>query len=596
MSEGSFVELQDNSFIAPSIKNFRITNIAGQQPANIFFKTNPNDYVGDEIDMRGKIATNYFNSVDWSKPTTTSNKLNVTVDWGYNNILGTGNSSTDTFTITQGTTPANNTLTNYYLWIPSRAENLRITGNTGQVLSLENEDGTTWTNSGFTLVAGQEAWLHSNADQYIVTAIPVVNDVTDKAKAKQGIAAFAESPVLQQTVLSLDPGTLYYFKIYGLKGKVKTEVVTMLSGSWGNSIAYSSPALIRHPDLSDAATAEVTATSTMNGFKVEILGWELAESFEVCYTIDNGGADFTKANHQRIISNSRSVDVTTSTTANYYVKVRPLIGSQQVASDANLTTVHGSAKGVSVVSGSAGNSPLDQTLVSEYITFFPFYGTLTFGTTISTGNHYVSLATMRTYADATTLTAFPFDVIGEVVTDVNNNDYTVMRTSSWSSTTCGSVWLKNISGVTAPANGTFTCGVSKRARQVFKINGLTVDYICSRVDVDVDIAEISDAVNKPLVIRIYQETKENDADSISINASETAFTADMDMTIRSANGSRNLIVDLCDPTDLTTTNPSHTYNADLKQQSGLAGRITIMARPKPVSQTTVYQRTIGATN
>jgi len=584
MSEGSFVELQDNSFIAPSIKNFRITNIAGQQPTHTFFKTNPNDYSGDEMDMRGKIATNYVNSTDWSKPTTTSNKLDVTVEWGYVNILGTGNSSTNTFTITQGTTPANNTLTDYYLWIPSRAENLRITGNTGQVLSLENENGTEWTNSGFTLVAGSEAWIHSNADQYFVTAIPVLNAVQDKTKAKQGIAALAESPTLQQAVLTLDPGTQYYFKIYGQKGKVKTEVVTMASGSWGNSIAYASPALIKHPDI-DSTDATVTAASTTNGFNVAISGWSLAESFEICYTLDNNGANFTDARQTRIITSARSIDVTTSAISNWYIKCRPLIAGQQVASDATLNTIHGSTKGVSCVSGSSGNSPNDQVIVTKYITFFPFYGTLTFGSTISTTLHYVSLATMRTYVDATTLTAFPFDIIGEVITDVNGNDYSVMRAGAFTTTTCGSVLLKNVSGVTAPANGAFSLGVSKRARQVFKMNGLPINYNLSRIDVDVDLLDASDPVNKPLVIRVYQEGQESNADSVSISGSEQAFTSDADAVISSASGNRNLIIDLCDPSDLASTSPAHTYNQDHKMEAGFAGQVSVIGRPMPLTNT-----------
>ena len=107
--------------------------------------------------------------------TNTANKLGITVQWGYSDIVGTGGNNN--FTVTSSALNVIiNELAGYYFYIPSIQTNFKIIGNTATtsgttILNITNIDDTSHNLTGVNTTSSNYGIVHSNADEYTVRAI-----------------------------------------------------------------------------------------------------------------------------------------------------------------------------------------------------------------------------------------------------------------------------------------------------------------------------------------------------------------------------------------------------------------------------------------
>ncbi len=528
---GRYVEVESD---VPNVPlNIRVTDINGVKLR----------YVEDAI--KGNISDEAYHF--------STNKLRITIKWGYEDITGNGGSNTFTIINHEFT---ENALAGYYLYIPTLSKNLKIVSNlagtSGQtVCTVTNEDGTSWDGTGVS-VSSTPALIHTNADEYSLIAIPQKDSVYTYESREEKLIKFAESPTKMSTEIELETGTKYLIKVKaGKKGKF-SNYAEMPSGTfmkYNVAQTYDKPLLVKHPNIATEGT--LTVTTSRNGFVVNVSGWTEAEQYEIIYTTKAGGANFTDPTVGRqVIYNpkylgTRSVDIPTLISANYNVKVRPLIAGQQV-----VTT----PLSANVVSGSAGNMPGDQVILSTYITHKTYSGTLAW-------NSQIGVATVTdivTPASGTqSVTSLSGELEGCILTDSAGNDFLIAGVLG-----ANVFELINLKDKAyTPQAGTCTIGVSKRGRMIYKSNKFTIDYEIVRIDFDCDIKR-----GENVTLRAYQQGKEESADTLLINASDSPFTTECNVMLLGVYGDRNLIVDLYDP--------AGTYN-----KGCLSGQLTIYARP-----------------
>lgn len=477
--------------------------------------------------------------------------VNVLLGWDYDYITGTaGNGS---FTIDNaGLSFSNNALAGKYLYIFTANTgvvnvNLLITSNTGLNLTVTNIDGSPWDGTGI-IVTTIPAWIHENVDYYEIVATPVVsgNPTTSQRIEITSSDRFnVNQPLLLEKSMQLQTGIKCRFRIRACtkgSGSDWTEMLT--SGTLDGQY----PTVIKVPDI--ANDGQLGAVPTRFGFRVTIQGWTTAEQFQIVYTTDNSGASFTNPAHHAFITSSNTVDIPTAISANYNIKARPLIGGQQVQAPLS----------ASVVSGAGGIEPQDYVFFSGYFWHRTFSGTATFSGDASKGT--VTFSNMKYPAGDTgsSLTRLPQDITGQVITDSAGQDYLITQVT-------GDLTAKYQGSRTSlsPTNGSCTIGVSKRARRLARTNEATVNFEIVRFDVDCDILESANDTTVGALVRVYQESKEVNADSIIISANDTPFTTDADVQVLSTYGSRNVIIDLFDPDDVMN-------------ETAFQGRVTVYAR------------------
>lgn len=511
----------------------------------------------------------------------------VLFKWGYSEILGYGEAATNYFYMETGgpTSPADSSLTGYFIYLPNTQENLKIVGNIGSKLLLENEDGTAWSaGAGFQLTGTNYAILNCGADRYEVYAIPYRDGNPMREHTVSKPVTYGESPVLQQALLALNSGTKYQYKIAAFKNNKMSEIVVL----------NPTPSVLQFTNISNTG-ASVSVSSTANGFVVGILGWAEAEAFQIVYTADPAGASFTNSANESITTSSRTVNISCNRSTNYFIKVRPLIANQQVVSDADLLSVYGDARGVSTVTGSGGVLPVRQTLFSAYIDFDTYTGTITYNTSKDAMVSQVTLTNLRRMIYGTEsgidLDSLPSSVIGDILTIGGfSAAHPAWKISSIKSNTGGTVVVYltySKSGAEAPVtptNGTFYIGMGAKGRIVYKSNLLPMDFRVTNIDIDCDVLKTkfgsdTKAVN-PLTVRVYQEGNEAQADSLLVEYTDAAVSSGADATIRASKGPRNIIVDFYNPSD--PDNTSH------KNEAGFAGRITVYGTPASIEENNNY--------
>lgn len=511
----------------------------------------------------------------------------VLFKWGYSEVIGYGEAFTNFFHIQSGgpSSPADDSLAGYFIYLPNTQENLKIAGNIGSKLLLEYEDGTVWTaGGGFQLSGNNYAVINCNADRYEVYAIPYRDGNPIREFAVEKTVTYGESPVLQQALLSLSSGTKYQYRVAAFRNNRISEVVVL----------NPTPTVLQFTNISNIG-ASVSTSSTANGFVVGILGWAEAEAFQIVYTADPAGASFTNPANESITTSSRTVNISCNRSANYFVKVRPLIANQQVVSDEDLLSVHGDAKGKTIVAGSGGVLPVRQTLFSAYIDFDTYTGTITYNTSKDAMVSQVTLTNIRRMIYGTEsgidLDSLPSSVVGEILTIGGFGAAApAWKISSIRSNGGGSVIMYitySRSGAEAPVtptNGTFYIGMGAKGRVVYKSNLLPMDFRVTNIDIDCDVLKTkfgsdTKAVN-PLTVRIYQEGNEAQADSLLVEYTDTAVSSGADATIRASKGPRNIVVDFYNPAD--PDNTSH------KNEAGFAGRITVYGTPASMEEVTNY--------
>lgn len=541
LPSGRYVQI--DAILSPSVLNFRIVDITGSYLPN--------------LRSAQESSTSLTNRTD------NTNKLLIEFKWGWDNVEGTG--GINSFTVTSPDLDVDaNDLEDLFLWIPQISKNLRITGNSATVagetdLTVEEEDGDDWNGTGVNVTSANYATIHHNADGYKIVAIPLKEDDSEDMRYKQeSDIGYGESPVLQHACLSLDVGTYYTIKIKSYKQGEYSSWQQLPAGSYtkyATEQSYDSPTLIMHASIDDTGAA-VGAETTINGFLVTITGWDDAEKYEICYTTDNAGASFTDSSHEKVIITEKFFAVTTNIIANYSIKVRPLVSGYQV-SDALST---------SVISGSAGNSPGDTILISEYIRLDTLDGNITNRQSLGSGRWVVSVDSLIYPAGGSNSIEFSaIDWVGSILTDYNEADFIIERiVPSLVSTGEGNLYIRSLTNPYTPELNSFELNTSLRGRRVYRANKLSVDTELVRLDVDCDIHEGED-----VTVRVMQDDKPSLADSLIVSDSETQYSSDLDVQILDVYGDRTIRIDFWDPTTPVGSN-----------KGCFQGRITVVGRAK----------------
>jgi hypothetical protein len=526
MVGGRYVELEEGT--PPNVKNIRIVDIFADALIN------PDASILTELTMKGIAGS--------------SNKLNVSLKWGYDDI--TGNGGVNLFNInTAGLTFTANELAGYYLNVPSEGVNLKILSNTATsagntALTVEKEGGADWDGSGISVTTLNPATIHHNADRYEIVATPQIRGSN---------VYYASTPALvQEIIMQIDIGHYYYVKVRAIKGRSYNEYAVMGAGSfvkYGVTQNYGSPFLVRHPQISSAGVSVLPASSD-SGFILDIIsGWTEANEFEIVYSTESNKATFTEAS-----GNTKEVflrphfEKITSISRRYYMRVRPLISGQAVAPEYPVASPY------TLVSGVQG--PQNQTVIAQpYIQHRTYSG----GITISGSGVIGLLDTVRSPAGSATVVTGINNLEGSVIT-IADNDYMIQAT-------LGGLYIEltPISPSPSLADGTytFTIGVTKRARRKLRTNNYPINYHIIRIDVDSDVKRGED-----ITLRVYQESNEGAADSIIILNSETGYSKDVDIELSGTYGQRTLIIDLWDPAV-----------SGAKNKGELSGLVTVYAMP-----------------
>lgn len=537
----------------PKVLNFRITDIYGTRR------------YGLETTRSSLIAQFYDNASMY-------NDLMVSFKWGYDNLTGLLTDGSFTFD-NADLSFTEDSLQGYYMNFPSvnGGTVAKIVNNLGKQISLTKIDGSPLTfNTPQNITSANPAWIHMKADKYQIVCTPYFGDtpVEDEKVVHEEILA-EQTTTRLTTSVKLKAGGKYLIRIRGVLNGGRAGDWEELNASsyskYGKDQNYVSPLTVLHAYLPDPPQQTTTtdsngntitlqgveALSTKNGFKVAINnGWENAENYEVCYTAV-GSADFKNPAHEKRILNSRSGDLITEVSARYSVKIRPLIGGQEVGTPISLT----------VVSGSQGTQN-EQVIAQQYISLKTMSGQIVSAgadTQFRVSNlQYPANSGLAYTAGMNSLG----DLIGDVITIEGKGDFLISQI-----TYTDSFRLQPIGNASLPLDGitrSFTMNVSKRGRMIYKSNKYPIDYDIVRVDFDCDVQN-----GDPVTMRVYQQSNEAGYDTLPlINGSDSTYTQDVDIALSGTYGDRNLVVDLYDPT------PSG------KNTGCVSGLITVYALPR----------------
>lgn len=537
-ANGRYVLLANDA--PPNLLNLRIIDVNG-----VSIK-----YVEEEGQI-GWLSQSIKESIVNKGKTYNSNSLKVKIKWGYDDITGTGGDSS--FTINNaGYSFSNGVLDNLYFWIPSLSKNLLITTNTGNVLSVTEIDGSAIDLTGLVVQSGSNtAWIHFNANEYEIMAIPVKDDVQYYNSVIDRYA-YTGTPVKMEIDLNLEMGVKYYIKCRSKNGEVFSNWYEMPAGSYtkyNTTQNYSKPFLAIHPQISSTG-ASISAVATKNGFDLVINGWNEAEAFEVCWTTDQSGADFSNSAHLKRIILEKIISITTNLSYQFHIAVRPLVSSQQVAPALSTT----------VVSGSSGIGPEDRAIVKRDINIVTYSGKGTYNT--SSPGVLTSITNLKSPAGSSNaITEIPSTIIGKVIT-IGTYDYMIVSKNSSNSITFES--LNNAPLPSSSGTKTFTISTSYRGRRI-SMNELTQDHNLTRFEID------SDFINGNVNVRVFQlgratEIDSGNADNIIVNQNDKLFSTFSDIEIGYRYGNRTIVVDAWDINGLLNNN-------------NLVGSITIYGTP-----------------
>ncbi len=492
-SGGRYVQLIPNA--PPPPLNIFVTDIYPQNQIN-----NPSNLVTLGVDVaRGIVSPN----------------ASIALNWNFTSIVGTG--GINIFTVTGGNTYSftTNQLIGYQLYLPAPLNlSYLITANTSgttPILTVENLDQTAVDLTGHNSTNLNPAIIHSGADRYEIVAYPL--DASNNpiySEITTFNSTFNNGVVQNSGVINLQLGRIYNILMYSyLNGVKSTSYTSMGSGSfikYGQTYSYLGGAfLVGYPVIPTAYDNGVIGfSSTPNGFELNITGWDNADIvnyvyFEVCYTTDTAGADFSNHSGNNTIFRiaDRKIDITTSSNNMYDIKVRPVIGGQV---NSSVSPFYKETKGVS---GSGGNLPQDQTVGDLYIKHLTYSGTFT--TTTIGGKYVATVSTVVSPALGTNSITGIYGLVGEIFND-GTNDFIIGNFISASGNNFY-ITPTPLNGSAIPASsGSFTIGVSKYARLVYYKNNITIPYLLTRIAIDCDIIDGGN-----VTIRAYQPGNESGA-------------------------------------------------------------------------------------
>ncbi len=513
----------------------------------------------DDIDASAQNYIPYY-----LRRSSRASQTKVEFEWGFDYVTGTGGSSEFTMEGYDSTVHTDtiqfsaDELVGYYFRVDS--VDYLISAN-------DVTDGSNYTRLDLTLPNGagagavpsanssNPAKLHHNADKYKIKAQHIgFGGLTRAYGSVQAEVGLGSTPPEQSVALLLNLGWSYEFRVQASNDEEKSSIITMPAGKYMdlgvNEETYASPFIVWIPSI-DMTGADVTATADDAGFKITIIGMDDATDFEIVYTTDNSGADFTNANHQRIVTNDRVVNVSALGIREYNIKVRPLRGGW-VASTVGVPYVE-----TSIVGGAGGALPNEKLL--PYVNV-DIYGEAVTGMTVQYANSVLAVVTYPFSG-----LEFPMRIQGKNILDSetpNRNKYKISElgttgdwgrfrrlSTTWDPTdidTSATVYLGNVApNVSGVAELAAMDEYLKRQKFVYQHN-FSQDVIITRIDFDCDTTDGTD--QEPAILRFYQYGNESLAKEVEIVASDYFFADQIiNLSILSSRGARRLVVDTWDP-------------------------------------------------
>ncbi len=489
----------------------------------------------------------------------------VEFEWGFDYVTGTGGSSEFTMEGYDSTVHVDtiqfsaDELVGYYFRVDS--VDYLIVGN-------DVTDGSNYTRLDLTLPNGggagavpsanssNPAKVHHNADRYKIKAQHIgAGGIIRSYGSEQAEVGLGATPPEQSASLLLLLGWKYDFRVQASNDEEKSSIVTMATGKYMdlgvNEETYASPFIVVVPSI-DMTGADVTAVADDAGFNITIIGMDDATDFEIVYTTDNAGADFTNANHQRIVTNDRVVNVAALGIREYNIKVRPIKGAW-VVSTGGVPYVE-----TSIVGGAAGALPNEKIL--PYVNV-DIYGEAVTGMTIQYANVAVAVVSYpfsglefplrligKNILDSDTPDRNKFK-IGEISTDGNGWARFRPLSDTWSTEdadTSATVYLGNVApNVSGVAELAAMDGYLKRQKFIYQHN-FSQNVVITSIDFDCDTTDGSD--QEPAILRFYQYGNESLAKEVEITASDYFFADQViNLSVLTSSGPRRLVVDTWDP-------------------------------------------------
>jgi hypothetical protein len=503
-----------------------------------------------------------------------SHEAAVTMKWNWDEVLMIGAPGPNTALIALNPGPDREVLADeligYHFWHPTGYDYV-ITDN-GASYSVTGQYATQITVQPYGHSVGLEtlpliytgtsakAWVHSNADSYDIVAIPVTksDDEVLEERYEARIISANGTPISLKTMENYFLGENIRINIRANNLSRHSGWAIMPPGSftkpspWLSPVTYRSPLLVKIPDISSVG-ASISAAGSSTGFVININGWSLATDFELVWSADQNGADFNNPRAERRITSARKVDITTSMTIRYYVKVRPLISGQSVAP----------ALATDVMSGSGGQKPVIYTFGPTQVNLKTYSGTIG---GYNVGPEAWSLTSMYSPAGSVVVSGYINSSLqGETLT-VGVTDYNI-------DDTMGSYFLclsdMNGNFVSAGLAGqAYTIGVSKFARELHTWTGPGFDFVITEIEVNQFAKPGSNVYATSPVLRVYPLAMESEYDSVVLSSPGSArYLQSTDILVTQNWGNRIVRIDLYDPSGSTDAN-----------KVGFTGAITLSYR------------------
>lgn len=513
------------------------------------------------------IQTNEKQNVSKEMPKGDVNRLFVYFKWGYDDITGVGYANGD-FDINNVAYDDDNyfladALNNQWIFIPGAGGgNFRIndtlaTASGVTKLSLLDENGDAPNLSGKTVLQASPAYIHSNGDKYQILAIPL-SPVDSSLQRKDSVNRIIEWKsddgfIYQECTMKLDVGVkyrVYVITIFDNNLSSKKELTSGVYTSQYGAQDVGYPILVKHPYISDV-DASVAASPSENGFIIEVSGWEDAETYEMAWTTDENGVDFTAEtkNYSSVITASKKHEVASPESATYKVKVRPLISGFQVQTPKTTT----------VVSGSGGVYPESQVIAQFEKWIHTALVTVT-NVTNNTANNKIgeyelTIGTLKFgYDHALTLDSrisYFQKMQGHIIVDNNGNPFEIVDLAASTDGLTAILQVERLPGETdAPITGQAKIGYGHEAARVLaELQDLAIDYDITDVKWDTKYF-YKPAVDKNPVIGVWQRNANTSKDAKSISAKgKGVLTSNLKVRASAATDSRRDVVIDLDPPD-----------------------------------------------
>lgn len=255
-----------------------------------------------------------------------------------------------------------------------------------------------------------------------------------------------------------------------------------------------------------------------------------------------------------MVTSSRKVDITTSLSLRYYIKVRPLIAGQAVAEP--LAT--------DVMSGSGGQKPVIYTFGPTQVDLKTYSGTIgTYNASVGGWN-----ATEVFSPTASTVSGMLNSALrGEIIT-IENVDYIIDDVVGTSTPYILIIDQEQNYKTTGFDGKTFYIGVSKLAKELMTWTGPGFDFVINQIEVDQYAKPGANIYLTAPIIRVYPLAMESEADTVTLTSNGAVrYTVPTDILVTQNWGNRIVRIDAWDPSGQTDAN-----------KVGLTAAITISYR------------------